>query len=319
MVCIFVSSVLYGQSDSRYSRQLSITEEEDYFNFRGRGTDEGYTSGTYFNFLFVKEKERFFLGKWLPKAGTNAINTYNIGLTHLIFTPRNMDVSEPVPGDYPYAGALMVNYGLHSANPTKRYSLQTNITGGVIGPLSLAKEIQKFVHRVIGDQEPQGWSNQHPNDILLNIEFAAEKQLTQAGNGVEIIGGANAFAGSMINGAGLYGIIRAGKMNPYFNGQIGRSGTPRHSGTRNSRWQVYVLAKPSFKIIGYNALLEGGLILNRRKNVAVDIEELNISFDYGLVISYGNFGLYLYQKIYSPAIPGLLSHEVGGINLNFSW
>nr|WP_164735409.1 lipid A-modifier LpxR family protein [Pseudoflavitalea rhizosphaerae] len=191
------------------------------------------------------------------------------------------------------------------------------LMGGMLGEASGAREIQEFVHRLTGTQQPMGWENQLPNDILLNLELAVEKQVT-GNNFAELIGGARVYAGTMTDGLETYAIVRTGKMKPYFLGLMAQTGTPPNS-SRNGRWQVYAFAKPAARFIAYNALLQGGFVLDKYKVVTPDMKRFTASLDYGIVLSHGNFCISFTQKILSAYVKGVKSHEVGNITLRFNW
>lgn len=156
-----------------------------------------------------------------------------------------------------------------------------------------------------------------PNDILLNIDLTAEKQLTGFG-WAEVIGGGRVYAGSMTDALEAYLVLRTGKMKPWFNGLMAHSGTPAKSSARG-RWQAYLFARPAAQFIAYNALLQGGIILKKDKKISPDINRFTATLDYGIVLSHGNFGISFTQKVFSPWIKGLSSHEVGNISLYFNW
>jgi hypothetical protein len=312
---IVISCICCPVVNAQYTHQFRLYEDDDFISLKGDGTDEAYSSGLRLEYLFVEQKTHFFLHRLLPLAGANAINTLSVGISHQIYTPHNLDLVEPVPGDYPYAGALFGNYSLHSSNAVKKLNVQTEIIAGVMGPHSYAKEIQQFVHRVIGDEQPRGWNNQLPNDILFNVNLSAEKQLSHVNNWLELMGGATVRAGSMIDAAGLYGIVRVGRMNPYFNGLVDQNS----AGAKNKRRQVYAIAKPAFGYMAYNSLLQGGFILKRNAIVSANINRLNIALDYGFTISWHNFSAAIIQKTASSPIKGRKAHETGNITLYFSW
>ena len=312
-----VSCTLHAQTKGEYPRQLRISVDEDFINIRGQGTDKAYTAGTFIDYFYKKEHHTFFLERWAPKAGADAINIYGVGLMHLMFTPNNTKDEAPIHNDYPYAGAVLGHFSSYSYNEKKKYSFQAKIMGGMIGEASGAREIQEFVHRLTGTQQPQGWENQLPNDILLNLELAVEKQVL-GNNFAELIGGARVYAGTMTDGLEAYAIVRTGKMKPYFRGLMAHTGTPPKS-SRNGRWQVYAFAKPAARFIAYNALLQGGIVLDKYKVVTPDIKRFTASLDYGLVLSHGNFGISFTQKILSAYVKGVKSHEVGNITLYFNW
>lgn len=320
LLCICITILINAanaQTTGEYHHQLRISVDEDFINFRGKGTDKAYTAGTFIDYFYNKKTPTFFLEKWAPKAGPDAINIYGTGLMHLMFTPNNTRSDTPIHNDYPYAGAVLAHFSSFSYHQQQHFSLQAKLMAGMMGPASGAREIQEFVHDLTGTQQPQGWGYQLPNDILINLELAAEKQVA-GNNWIELIGGGKAAAGTMTDALEAYAIIRTGKMKPWFRGLMAHTGTPARS-SRNGRWQAYAFARPAARFVAYNALLQGGIVLDKYKVVTPDMRRFTASFDYGIVLSHGNFGISLTQKIFSAYVKGVKSHEVGNITLYFNW
>jgi hypothetical protein len=84
-----------------------------------------------------------------------------------IITPKDIKTTEYQPDDYPYSGSLFATYSLRSYHPQKKYSFQTELLLGVMGPAALAEQGQKLIHQVISYQLPMGWDHQLGNEILL--------------------------------------------------------------------------------------------------------------------------------------------------------
>lgn len=317
LIILLISSGAMAQTRGEYRHQFRISVDEDFINIRGKGTDKAYTAGTFIDYFYDRKEPKIFLERWAPKAGPKAVNVFGTGLQHLMFTPNNLKSDTPISNDYPYAGAVLAHFSSYSYNQESKYSLQAKIQAGVIGPASGARHIQSWVHNLTGTQVPQGWDHQLPNDILLNLELAAEKQLLGF-DYAELIGGGRAYLGSMTDGLEAYAIVRAGLMKPYFKGLMSHTSTPPKS-SRTGRWQIYAFARPAARFIAYNALLQGGIILDKYKVVAPDVNKFAASLDYGLVLSHGNFGLSFTQKVFSAYVKGVKSHEVGNISLYFNW
>jgi hypothetical protein len=309
-----------------------IYEDNDFINTRGAGTDNAYTNGTRLDLFYTKrEPSRHGIDGLLPKAGANSTDIYGWGIMQLMFTPNDISTPDYQPDDYPYSGALVATHTLYSYNPEKKFDLQTELVAGVIGPASFAAETQTFVHRLIHYQRPMGWSHQFRNDLLVNINMTAEKQLAASGHTLEVIGGAQVFAGTMMNGMAFYPLIRVGKMNPYFQGYIRQySGSSTENG-RRKKWQAYLILKPEAQIIFTNALLEGGMFTGnpntRRGHTGKStvpppyraLRNWMYGINYGAVVSSGNFSISFTQNTSSPAMKGLYSHEVGNISIFFAW
>ncbi len=327
------------------TRLLRIYEDNDFMNVRGQNTDDAYTAGTRIELFYTKKKQsRFSLDRVLPKAGDSSVNTFGWGVMQLIFTPD--DIGDPAyqPNDYPWSGALAATHTLYSYNPQKKYDFQTELVLGVVGPASLAEPTQKFVHRIMDFEQPQGWDHQFRNALLLNINFTAEKQLAALGHTVEVIGGSQVYFGSMQNSIAVYPLIRIGKLRPYFNGFFSQyTGSGRYAGgsKRRSRLQAYFVLKPQTELVFTNALLQGGLFstnpnlkegkggpsttvvppgsVSETPQPYHDLRCVNYSISYGAVVSAGNFGVSFTQTTASSMLKGLYSHDVENLSIYFAW
>ena len=323
-----ITGAVRGQQREAYQHMLRVYEDNDIINLPGKGTDRGYSNGTRLDYFFIKEKPaRFFLNCIMPKAGDSCINTYGWGIMQIIITPRNILKRIPDRNDYPYSGALFATHSLHSTNPIKKYNWQTKWMIGVMGPPSLAKEAQKLAHHVVGYIQPGGWDYQLKTDPLLNVSVAAEKQLFHINRTIEFIGGAQGFAGTAMNGASVYTLLRFGKMAPYFNGYLSQYTTKKGS---KSRLQLYGTICPSVEWEISNALIDGG-IFNRCNepvlpvnNTEPDMEtrvrkRIIGKIDFGLVISSGRLCISFMQTTTTPIIKGAGKQEIGNISLYLAW
>lgn len=326
---LFLQPVLAQENaDTRLFRAY---EDNDFINVRGKGTDNAYTNGTRFDLFYTKKNaSRFILDRKMPKAGDSSIDVFGWGIMQTMFTPNDITKTTYQPDDYPYSGALFATHTLYSYNPEEKYSFQTELLVGVMGPAAMAKQTQVLLHQLIHYQRPMGWANQLGNDPLININFTAEKQLAGHKQWIEVIGGGQVFYGTMMNGVALYPLIRIGKMNPYFNGYIGQysGGVQKGAKKRRNKMQAYFIIKPEAQFIFTNALLEGGLFANNNYNYDgkdvpkkpySDLQKLVYSLNFGAVMSSGNFGMSFIQNSSSSMMKGTYSHEVGNISLYFSW
>lgn len=328
MLAIGITGAARAQQKETYHHMLRAYEDNDIINFTGRATDRGYSNGTRLDYFYVQHNpSRFFLNRIMPKAGDSSINTYGWGIMQVIVTPMNILKRIPDRNDYPYSGALFATHSLLSANPIKRYNWQTKWMIGVMGPPSLAKEAQKLAHRMVGYIQPGGWDYQLKTDLLLNVSVAAEKELMHINKAIECIGGAQGSAGTAMNGASVYSLIRFGKMDPYFNGYLTQYSTKKGS---KSRWQLYGLIRPSVEWMLTNALIDGGIFNGRNEPIPDDgsnepetgnrvRERIIGKLDGGLVISYGRVCISLMQTTATPMVKGRGKQEIGNISLFLAW
>src|SRR5258708_4413618 len=321
---------LHAQQIDTPTHLIRIYEDNDFINIWGHGTDNAYTNGTRLDYFYdLPHPSRFFIDKALPKAGEASINTYGWGIVQLMYTPDHLSKPDYQPHDYPWSGALFATHTLYSYNPTRKYDIQTELVLGVIGSAALGKEAQTLLHRWEGYPLPQGWGHQFSNDLLLNINVTAEKQLARVGQAVEIIGGGQVAAGTMQNSLTLYPLIRFGNMTPYFNGFISQYASTRQNQQGRRKGQFYFFVKPEAQLVVSYAPVQGGLFTNNpnlRPGESTkppipypNVNTLQASLTYGAVFSSGNFGLSFSQTTSSAQLKGLYCHQVGNISLHFSW
>jgi hypothetical protein len=318
-----------AQQKEIYQHLLRVYEDNDIINLPGKGTDRGYSNGTRLDYFFIKNSPaRFFLNRIMPKAGDGSINTYGWSIMQVIITPKNILKRIPESNDYPYAGALFVTHALFSTNPIKKYNWRTEWMIGVMGPPSLAKEAQEAAHRLVCYIHPAGWDYQLKTDPLLNMSVAGEKELAHINKAFELIGGVQGFAGTALNGASIYSLIRFGKMDPYFNGYLSQYTNPKGS---RSRRQIYGIIRPAVEWVLTNALIDGGIFNHGNEPVPDDgnpnepkmgprvRKRLIGKLDYGLVISVGRVGISVTQTTTTPMVKGTDRQEIGNISLFLAW
>lgn len=93
---------------------------------------------------------------------------YSIGQN--IFTPDDIRVPDPAPEQRPYAGWLYGGLGLVSEHGDRLDKLELEL--GVVGPYSLAEQIQTNWHRLVSLPRPRGWDTQLKNEpgVVLYYE-----------------------------------------------------------------------------------------------------------------------------------------------------
>jgi hypothetical protein len=320
IIIMVLPGICTGQDSSRHL--LRLYEDNDFLNIAGQGTDKGYTNGTRIDYFFCKQApSRFFVDRWLPKAGADAVNTFSYSLTQLMIVPK--DISKPLPdrNDWPYAGALFLAHNLHSSNASKKFLLQSGIILGVMGPMALAEQTQTWMHSIIGYTRPMGWPYQMPNALLFNVNLLAEKMLWQPGRSVELLGGAQLQAGTLFDAAAAHVQVRIGRMQPYFNGYMGQFSVPRKQFHR--RLQYYLILRPAIEWSFYKALLDGGVFNGKNEyyNTGGSPVSRKIIFtaDAGAVLVWGNVSLAFIQKQLSPLLHGVSDQTIGNLSLTLAW
>ena len=90
-----------------------------------------------------------------------------------MFTPKDFARTDLITDDRPYAGLLYVgmswNHRKHETQSEIEILDTREITLGVIGPMSLARQTQNIIHNIKAIDKFEGWSNQLGNEPALQI------------------------------------------------------------------------------------------------------------------------------------------------------
>lgn len=339
--CLLVAvSPLLGQTQGS-STLLRLYEDDDYFNIRGKGTDDAYTNGSRIDLFYTHDGPlHSVVDNVLPRAGAGSIDIYGWSIMEMMFTPKEIGDTAFQPNDYPWSGSLFVTHSRSSYNPIAHYLLETEVVAGVIGPASMSGQLQEGFHRLIHYQQPRGWRHQFHNDLLLNLNLTLEKQLLALPSGtaghpwLEFNGGAHFSGGTMDNEASLYTLLRIGRMTPYFHGLLSQySGPSKTQNSHKGQWQFYFTLKPQVTAVATNALLEGG-VFSKKPDESVytagpdhamtktyspyhPLNGLVYNVDYGAVLAFRGFSISYTQDWSSALMKGLYTHEFGNFSLYF--
>lgn len=215
--------MVIAQKNNIPRHALVLSEENDGINAWFKGTDWGYTNGTGICYYGPGKKSRPKIHPDLSAFPQKNI-TVGWGIRQLMITPQKTRPFIPDKNDYPYAGALIAVHTRLRTGQFRKMNLQAEWVAGLLGPASFAEQTQVFLHRLIGDPRPNGWSYQLPTDLLLNYNITYEKKVAGK-NKLLLITGYNGSVGTMLDGVSVYGLLRFQQNMDYFSGLTGR-----HSG-----------------------------------------------------------------------------------------
>lgn len=158
-----------AQSDVPHYGTLSFVLENDVFY----NADRHYTNGV--RFAWVADRDQPVpawaqeLAEWMPWFPKDAVVRHGYAFGQSMFTPRDITLRNLPKGERPYAGWLHASVGL--GVETDDLVDQFGVTLGVVGPASLAEQTQKFVHKHIGADKPEGWRHQLRNEPGLVLSW----------------------------------------------------------------------------------------------------------------------------------------------------
>lgn len=309
---------IYSNAQSGPLRKdfICLSLDNDVLNFLRNSSDWGYTNGFRIDLFHIPvKKTRTTIFNWLHQyRGTNNNITSGWGLMQKMITPQNTKLSVPDRNDYPYCGALYAVYTIHSADNISKINLQSEYIAGVMGPPSLAKQTQTFVHHLVYYRIPKGWDYQLPTDLLLNYNIGLEKQLFSV-KAISGVGQTQLFLGSMQDGLSLSLLMHIGNNDNYFSGIYNRYFTKKP--------KLSISAGTTADLVLYNALLDGGLFnkespfRNSHSKYGTDLARKKIlgSLDMRALFSTKIFAVSYSLCITSSEFKEFKSHIIGNISV----
>lgn len=125
------------------------------------------------------------LPKFIGKIGANIPTLTKKGLFYrsglslgqVLQTPNDLSRSDLIEDDVPYAGALVLQSSWYAFNNEEFRGFE--LTLGVVGPLSLAEQTQKTMHKILANVEPEGWDNQLSNEPVINFTYMLKRKVLQ--------------------------------------------------------------------------------------------------------------------------------------------
>lgn len=174
-----MTAVGYGQAidniaisrDINSNRYFRLNYENDYFS----ATDQYYTQGINLEFVHPALSKFPVSGILLHLKGGS--HKYGLSVEHDAYTPTSISSSEILYGDRPFAACLFLKTFKLSVDTVKHQRLSAAFSAGVIGPYAGGENMQRSIHRWLGDIPPVGWDNQIQNDVILNYQLAYEKKI----------------------------------------------------------------------------------------------------------------------------------------------
>lgn len=209
----------------------------DFLNYKGQGTDKYYTAGiTLGGLIRVKQKKSDYL---------------TISLSEKIFTASNivLNPEEIHPTDYPYAGLIYISMGYQSVSPNNTFYTKGEFSWGTTGPSSGANMIQRELHKIIGDREPNGWSTQVELGNFIQAQFEHTRSIIKS-SWIKINCVGNIHLGSIFNNLSLATELKIDKSNDPFIGQTSKLIQP------SGKPHLSLWARPKIAYILSNRLLQ---------------------------------------------------------------
>ncbi len=330
---LFLAAAARGEQD-KSSGVLSFRLENDMF----AGTDRYYTNGvrmTWVSPAMTKADKNSRLPKWihfLNKVGpftgrTASENNVSIFLGQNTYTPSDIESSDLIRDDRPYAGMTYLGFGFYSRNTSIMDSLEFYF--GIIGPHSFAEQSQKFLHDFFNWAYPQGWDNQLRDEPALELLFDHKWKFIQSGENegfrYDAIPHLGAGLGNIYIGARAGVLLRCGWNLPEDfgthlflpgSGKTASSDKKDTVNNRQGRFGIYFYTGVEGETVLRDIFLDGNTFV---KSHGVDRESFVAGIVGGVALTTGRFTIaygYFYQTKRFKMQRGKQAY--GQINISFS-
>lgn len=289
--------------------------ENDFF----AGKDQNYTNGARLSFLSKSSgsnggdgfSDRMARTLGSLTGGTEASHAWSkfcgmertpalrqqwaVSLTQLMFTPENINTSQPIIGQHPYAGYLALGLGTLVKNEDRANSFELQL--GVTGKPSLAEQAQGTVHRMFKMKTWPGWDNQIPSEFAFCFYFKRYYRLdfleSRSRSGAFETDGLafwHADLGTVYLRAGAGMSVRYGynlsDTSPDFsiNGATYLSSPFVKKRDYSSNWSFYGFSGMALRAVGHDLFLDGPVFHESRHYV--DKLPLVLDLNSGIVLRY---------------------------------
>lgn len=213
ILVILLQSCLCHNLIAQDQRWLSALLDNDVFV----GEDNGYTNGFNLSSISISEGNKasnridFLLPlRWSLSKETplETVTVYSFGQS--MGSPEDITVADPPLDDIPYSGALLFNN--MSISVYKDHADSIGIILGMVGPSALGEQTQKFVHKLIDADEPQGWDTQLHDEAIFQLSRGRVDRLWEsAGGNADFLSLNEIRAGTLSSQISSSALIRYGK------------------------------------------------------------------------------------------------------------
>jgi len=222
----------------------------------------------------------------LGQPGDQRFIAYN--LAQVIITPEDTGTANPPSNDLPYAGFLLFTTTFIAQ---RAQSLDAfGVTFGMLGPQSYGGYSQNEVHRLIGNNQANGWGHQLRDEPIVNIDYERRESIYRYRGWNDLLVSANGALGNFDTEAGVSTALRFGWhlpddywMPPPFAEEDAIGTRPWTRGGFNRPF-VEVSVSANVEALGHIAAFDGNLF---RAGPHVDHQPWNASGGINLLASPG--------------------------------
>jgi len=313
LMLILPCQAVAEDNTARHMRTMTLYMENDFFY----NTDRQYTHGTKLSWIspdLSDYRDDPLVPAWsypliermpfINEPGRQRSVSFSFGQS--MYTPEEIERSDLIKDDRPYAGIAYLAIGFHSKNDRQMDTLEFD--AGIVGRHSYAENCQKTIHHWVDAQDPKGWEHQLHDEPVLNVFFERKWRLFQRGYsrgfGFDCIPHIGCGLGNALTGANAGGEVRLGWNLPNdFGTFIIRPGSDSNAPVDNTDPRLYSLFRRAgvhlfFAVDGtavaHNIMLDGNTF---RDSHSVDKKRFVACFVGGIGFIAGRFKI-TYSHVY---------------------
>jgi len=292
-----------------YRNQVNFGTDNDFFAVI-TNKDRSYTFGVNAAYRFAPEEENFF-SRLLP----NKTHFFHDISVHLEAYTPNYDFETGIPtGKRPFAGWTYATLVTRYAYEHSFVTLKADV--GVLGEISGAEAVQNWFHEdVSGDIKLQGWENQVPNQLGVNLKANYYRSLIRKG-WYDFFGSAELSVGNVRSYIDPELYLRLGRFY-----DISKTTSLNNSILQpKDGVEYFVQASAGFKAIANDATLQGNIFSNTEDNRLLDeIDHTIFHANFGAYVAYHWFNFGMVYHISSGEISTIKTHSYVSVNLDFKF
>ena len=338
LLLLIISNQLIAAPDPKDTWTSNLYFENDLF----AETDQNYTNGIRIAWVspdltdYIKDPALPPLLRAINKQltffhpsprGLQHNLVFSIGQT--IYTPADINATEIVEDDRPYAGWLYTSFAYHSKNQNQLDTLEVQI--GVVGPAAQGEEAQDFIHDLRGFEKFQGWDNQLENELGLAFIYEHKRKLLNKtdryGNfGYDLIAHFGGSLGNVATYLNSGAEIRFGWLIPNDfgtsavrpggdNSAPGAIWDPRISNPGS--WGIHAFISFDARLVAHDIFLDGNTIQDSH---SVDKKNGVVDFSVGVSTVFQGYKISYAQVFRTKEFKGQdNSHSYGSFSISFSY
>lgn len=162
-VNLYFENDLFGESDQNYTNGIRLSwvspDTASYYD------DPAFPAWV----RAVNRKLRFF-----NRAGADLEHNLVISLGQLIYTPSDIDATELLKDQRPYAGYLYTGFAYHTRSDSQLDIIEIDV--GIVGPEAQGERAQDWIHDLRDFDKFQGWDNQLKNEPALTFLYEHKRR-----------------------------------------------------------------------------------------------------------------------------------------------